>query len=100
MRHPATLTRRRLLRTSAAATSLVAAQSLLPAWARNVAGTVSGAGPRTGLHEFDLTIAETAITIDGRKGSAVTLNGGIPGPVMRFREGERAGSAATTTSCG
>ncbi len=46
------------------------------------------AGPRTGPHEFDLTIAETPITIDGREGSAITLNGGIPGPVMRFQEGE------------
>jgi CopA family copper-resistance protein len=86
--HPAVLTRRRLLRVSSAAAALVAAQGLLPAWARNLSGTVPDANPRTAAHEFDLTIAETPITIDGRQGSAITLNGGVPGPVMRFQEGE------------
>jgi len=53
-----------------------------------MSGMRSPSDPRTGPHEFDLTIAETPITVDGRQGSAVTMNGGIPGPVMRFTEGE------------
>jgi CopA family copper-resistance protein len=88
MRHENMISRRRLLQTTVATGALVGAQALLPAWARNVAGTLPSAGPRTGPHEFDLTIAETPLQIDGRQGSAITLNGGIPGPVMRFREGE------------
>ncbi|MBL8659754.1 MAG: copper resistance system multicopper oxidase [Rhodospirillales bacterium] len=88
VRDPAPLTRRQLLGTTAAAGALLGAQALLPAWARNVAGSRPVAGPRTGPHEFDLTIAETPIAIDGRRGSAITLNGGFPGPVMRFQEGE------------
>ncbi|MBK8908491.1 MAG: copper resistance system multicopper oxidase [Rhodospirillales bacterium] len=82
------ITRRRMLKTASTAGLLLAAQGLLPAWARNVAGAVPASGPRTGPHEFDLTIAETPITIDGRTGSAITLNGGVPGPLMRFKEGE------------
>lgn len=82
------LTRRNVLRTASSAGAFVAAQRLLPAWARDSAGALPVAGPRTGAHEFDLTIAETPVTIDGRAGSALTLNGGIPGPVMRFQEGE------------
>ncbi len=53
-----------------------------------MAGTRGPGDPRTGPHEFDLTIAETPISIDGRQGAAITLNGGIPGPLMRFKEGE------------
>lgn len=83
------LTRRHVLRTASYAGTFVAAQHLLPAWARNSAGTlVTTTGPRTGPCEFDLTIAETPIEVDGRTGSAITLNRGIPGPVVRFHEGE------------
>ncbi len=82
------LTRRRLLKTASATGAIFAVQQMLPAWARNMAGTRAPGNPRTGAHEFDLTIAETPIAIDGRQGSAITLNGGIPGPIMRFREGE------------
>lgn len=82
------VTRRRLLQTASATGAFLAVQEMLPAWARNMAGTRAPGDPRTGAHEFDLTIAETPIAIDGRQGSAITLNGGIPGPIMRFKEGE------------
>lgn len=82
------ITRRHLLKTVPSAAALAVLQPWLPAWARNMAGTRASHDPRTGAHEFDLTIAETPISIDGRQGSAITLNGGIPGPIMRFREGE------------
>ncbi len=39
---------------------------------------------------IDLTIARTSFTIDGRPATAVTVNGTVPGPVLRFREGEEA----------
>jgi CopA family copper-resistance protein len=82
------ISRRHLLQTTASAGGILALQGLLPVWARNMSGMRSPSDPRTGPHEFDLTIAETPITVDGRQGSAVTMNGGIPGPVMRFTEGE------------
>lgn len=40
--------------------------------------------------EYDLTIAETTLRIDGRNARATTINGTVPGPVLRFREGEEA----------
>lgn len=39
---------------------------------------------------IDLTIARTPFTINGRTGSAVTVNGTVPGPLLRFREGQEA----------
>jgi len=38
--------------------------------------------------EFDLTIAETPVNFTGRQRLATTINGSIPGPVLRWREGD------------
>ncbi len=38
--------------------------------------------------EFDLRIAETSVNITGRARSAVTINGSLPGPMLRWREGD------------
>jgi CopA family copper-resistance protein len=43
-----------------------------------------------GVREYDLTIAETTLRLDGRNARATTINGTVPGPVLRFREGEDA----------
>lgn len=36
---------------------------------------------------IDLRIARTPVVIGGRRGEAVTLNGALPAPLLRFREG-------------
>ncbi|VVP21023.1 Copper resistance protein A [Pseudomonas fluorescens] len=38
--------------------------------------------------EFDLFIGETPINITGNPRNAMTINGGIPGPLLRWREGD------------
>ena len=38
--------------------------------------------------EFDLRIGETAVSITGRARRALTINGSIPGPTLRWREGD------------
>jgi L-ascorbate oxidase len=38
--------------------------------------------------EYNLEIAETAINIAGENQTAMTINGTVPGPVLRFKEGE------------
>lgn len=38
--------------------------------------------------EFDLYIGETAVNITGNPRTAMTINGGIPGPLLRWREGD------------
>jgi CopA family copper-resistance protein len=37
---------------------------------------------------IDLTIGETPFTLDGRTGIAMTINGTIPGPLVRLKEGQ------------
>ncbi|HSM12121.1 MAG TPA: copper resistance system multicopper oxidase [Lysobacter sp.] len=38
--------------------------------------------------EFDLSIGETPINVTGRTRPAVTVNGSLPAPVLRWREGD------------
>ena len=38
--------------------------------------------------EFDLTIEETPVNFTGAPGMATTINGSIPGPILRWREGD------------
>lgn len=40
--------------------------------------------------EYDLTIAQEEINITGEPAKAMTINGGIPGPTLRFTEGDSA----------
>ena len=82
------LTRRRLLGSGALATGALA----LPAWARG--GDLGhGAAIRTGFDEvsgrsIDLVIGEGPRTVEGRRGHAVAVNGSVPGPLVRLREGQ------------
>ena len=82
------LSRRHLL---AAATALA-----VPAWARGANMTMPhGAGPRlrAGFDEvrgpaIDLSIGAGHRMIEGRSGHGIAVNGSVPGPLLRLREGE------------
>ena len=81
------LSRRALLRGAGSAGGAL----LLPAWARGA--DLHHAGIRPGFDEvrgseLGLTIASGAYSIAGRTGHAVAVNGSIPGPLLRLREGE------------
>ena len=47
---------------------------------------VSPSGANAGT--YDLTIGKTEVNITGRPRTAMTVNGQLPGPVLRFKEGE------------
>ncbi len=82
------INRRKFLTSSGALASSLAIQSLLPAWARSVA-TVSGARAATlSGTDFDLHVARTSVRIDGTQGHAITMNGTVPAPLLRWREGD------------
>lgn len=69
--------------------------SLWPAWAQtNNRGTVSPLATLSGP-DIALTVDHTAWSIGGRKGHAVTVNGTIPGPLLRLRQGQTVRLAVT-----
>lgn len=82
------LSRRNLLRTAAAGGLIAASGALLPAWARSANAGNKGIFEVSG-NAFDLTIGHSNVEIGGRSGHAITINGTLPGPLIRFREGEK-----------
>ncbi|EOV0634852.1 copper resistance system multicopper oxidase [Cronobacter turicensis] len=61
----------------------------LGVWSFNARSTLSlpPAASLQGIN-FDLTIGETAVNITGSERQAKTINGGLPGPTLRWKEGE------------
>ncbi|WP_417485122.1 copper resistance system multicopper oxidase [Maricaulis salignorans] len=80
--------RRDFLTSTIAAGGFAAASSLLPAWAQSAAPLTSAGLPALSGTRFDLNIGRTPVTIDGRGSRAVTVNGHMPAPVLRWREGD------------
>ena len=89
--------RRLFLRNASAFGALAGLSALTPAWARSAMtlgpALQPGLAPtvkRPGLVEYDLTIDRTRLAFGGRTGTAVTMNGTVPGPLLRFTEGDEA----------
>ena len=58
------------------------------ALARETSGTAIGSAKVLTGTEFDLTIAETPVNFTGTPRMATTVNGSIPAPTLRWREGD------------
>ncbi|WP_031405361.1 copper resistance system multicopper oxidase [Thiomonas sp. FB-Cd] len=50
--------------------------------------TRTGTAPELRGTEFDLVVAETPVNFTGRPRMATTINGSIPGPTLRWKEGD------------
>lgn len=85
------LHRRQLLQAGAA---FGGAAALLPNWARGAGLNAADHSTLSG-EDIALTIGHSNVTLDGRKGHAVTINGTVPGPLIRLREGQNVRIAVT-----
>ncbi|MEQ8165010.1 MAG: multicopper oxidase domain-containing protein, partial [Alphaproteobacteria bacterium] len=84
------LTRRQFLDNATLLGAGTALSALLPPWARSAASPArspAGGAVLSG-QEFDLEIAPTTVEIDGQPGRAITVNGQLPAPLLRWREGD------------
>jgi len=80
-----------------AGAGLAAASSAFPAWAQSgTAGTVPQM-PTLGGDDIKLTVGHAGVNVGGRTGHAVTINGTMPAPLIRLREGQRARISVTNT---
>lgn len=84
------LTRRRFLKGTAAAGLALLLEGLLPAYALEPSGLSITQGARMPGDPIDLFLRRQELNIGGRKGNAITLNGTVPGPLIRLKEGELA----------
>lgn len=81
--------RRRFLQGLAAGGALLALSPRVKlAWGDEAVGTLIGDVPVLRGTEFDLTIAETAVNFTGAPRLATTVNGSIPAPTLRWRQGD------------
>ena len=86
-------TRRRFLEYSGAVGALAAMDRFVPSYVPGSHGVLRSGSPGVlsgSGGPVEITIAETAIEIAGRRGTAVTMNGTVPAPLLRFREGDDA----------
>lgn len=82
------ISRRNFLGYAAAFALPPAIDRLLPGYAQS-GGLIARGQKRAGSGStIDLRIAETPFAIGARRGVATTINGTIPGPLLRLREGE------------
>ena len=91
-----TLSRRHLIKSTAA---LAAASALpMPAWAKgqSLSHARKGFGEVSG-EDIELAIGNHHFAIGNRSGHAVAVNGTIPGPLVRLREGQQARLHVTNT---
>ncbi len=82
------MTRRTLLKTTCQTIGVATAHSLLPPWAQSAGQAATKGLTALSGTTFGLEIAHTPFRIDGRSGQAVTLNGYLPAPLLRWREGD------------
>ena len=91
-----TLSRRHLIKSTAA---LAAASALpMPAWAKgqSLSHARKGFGEVSG-EDIELAIGNHHFATGNRSGHAVAVNGTIPGPLVRLREGQQARLHVTNT---
>ena len=84
------LNRRRFIHVSAALGVLAGLQRIMPAYAFENAGLKAGAAGDSEASGIDLLIREEQLQFGKRRGTAITINGTVPGPLVRLREGSDA----------
>ena len=100
-----TVSRRNLLRSAAITGGGLALAPLFPAWARSgTSGMAMGgmdasnkASQVLSGEQIALTIGEAHFSVGGKSGHACTVNGTVPGPIIRLKEGQKVRLAVTNT---
>jgi CopA family copper-resistance protein len=80
--------RRSFLRAGAIGLTGLGLTGLVPAWAQTGSVGLAPALPTVSGEDIHLKIAHSAFTVGGRTGHAVTVNGVLPAPLIRLREGQ------------
>ncbi len=82
------LDRRAMLRGAVVGGGVLSLQGLLPAWAQTGSPGLRSDLPTLTGPDIALTVGETPFTLNGRTAMATTINGVLPAPVLRLREGQ------------
>ncbi|WP_309661856.1 copper resistance system multicopper oxidase, partial [Sphingomonas sp.] len=89
--------RREFLRAAALGGAGATFAGIMPAWAQPVSAGLAPSLPTLSGPDIALTIGQVAVRVDGKVGRAVGINGTVPGPLLRLKEGQPARLRVTNT---
>ena len=82
------LSRRTLITVAAAGGGSVALSSFFPAWAQPISSGIVAPLPTVSGNDITLRIARQTMRIDGKVSRAIGINGTVPGPLIRLKQGQ------------
>jgi CopA family copper-resistance protein len=82
------LNRRQVLRGATLAGGGLALSAYMPAWAQPVSAGIAKPLPTVSGDDITLKVAHQMMMIDGRQSHAIGINGTVPAPLIRLREGQ------------
>ena len=83
------LGRRGLLRAAAVSGAGFGLAQALPAWAQPLSTGLVRPLPTVSGSDIALTIGQVSVEVDGKVSRAIGINGTVPGPLIRLKEGQR-----------
>lgn len=83
------LERRQFLRAAALGGAGAGFAAAMPAWAQPVSRGIARPLPTVSGTDIALTIGQVAVKVDGKVSRAVGVNGTVPAPLVRLKEGQR-----------
>lgn len=86
--HPKAPSRRQFITRSALISGALALNATLPAWARSGAENSTAGIAELRGQDFNLDVARAKSSIDGKQGASILVNGQLPAPLLRWREGD------------
>jgi len=89
------INRRQLLRGTAIGAGGLALGSALPVWAQTEAPGLAAGLPTLSGPDVQLTIDHLMMTIDGWQSHGIGINGTVPAPLIRLRQGQNARLSVT-----
>jgi CopA family copper-resistance protein len=91
------LPRRQFLRAAALGGAGAGLAGLTPAWAQQLSPGLVRPLPTVSGTDIALTIGKVAVKVDGKISRAVGVNGTVPAPLVRLKEGQRVRLRVTNT---
>lgn len=89
--------RRRILQGAVFTGVALGVGGVIPGWARNGTAGVTPDLPTLSGEDIRLTVGHSVFHTSGETGHAITVNGSLPAPLLRFREGQHVRIAVTNT---
>jgi CopA family copper-resistance protein len=83
------LPRREFLRAAALGGAGAGIAGIMPAWAQPVSPGLAQPLPTVSGTDIALSIGKVAVRVDGKVGRAVGVNGTVPAPLVRLKQGQR-----------